>query len=266
MKYIIQSAIILVIFLYEVVAIPTLYLVGDSTMAHGSSSTPLIVGWGVYAPNYFENTELKVVNSAIAGRSARSYTVQGHWADVLALLQKNDIVVLSMGKNDGGDPTKDATGRADLPGTGNNTVTVTFANGSTEIVHTFGWYIRTWATQAQEKGAIPVMVSMTAYNDWNTAQTAIIDNSNSEGPVLWTKQVAVQLSLTYVDLFHFTATKYNQLGYNKTTTLFPSDHTHTDAEGANVVAQAFVSGLKCDTVNILTKYFNAAGNAVAKLC
>lgn len=81
----------------------------------------IYLSWGVYAPNYF--TGLTVVNKAVSGRSARSYTREGKWAAVQALLKSGDFVViefgmlyrtrllvqllkyLCLGHNDGGSPS-----------------------------------------------------------------------------------------------------------------------------------------------------------------
>ena len=52
-------------------AIPTLYLVGDSTV-RGSSPGSSIVGWGECITPFFETNKINVVNRAIAGRSART--------------------------------------------------------------------------------------------------------------------------------------------------------------------------------------------------
>jgi rhamnogalacturonan acetylesterase len=57
------------------------------------------------------------------------------------------------------------------------------------------------------------------------------------------------------------------LGYsNVYPTLFkPGDHTHTTPAGADVVAKAFVNGLKC-TKHPLASQLTALGNGLAMDC
>lgn len=43
-------------------------------------------------PQYLEN--ISIVNRAVSGRSARSYTMEGKWAQVKALLVKGDCVYM----------------------------------------------------------------------------------------------------------------------------------------------------------------------------
>lgn len=53
----------------------TLYLAGDSTMA-ANDGNAAIIGWGTAIPKYLSG--ITVVNDAIAGRSSRSFTDEGH--------------------------------------------------------------------------------------------------------------------------------------------------------------------------------------------
>lgn len=62
------------------------------------------------------------------------------------------------------------------------------------------------------------------------------------------------------------AIAYEDLGYdNVYPALFPNDHTHTSPAGADVVAKAFVNGLKCQN-HALANYLTTAGQAIPKVC
>lgn len=64
----------------------------------------------------------------------------------------------------------------------------------------------------------------------------------------------------------WTAIAYEDLGYSAVyPTLFPQDHTHTNPAGADVVAKAFVNGLKCIS-HPLASLLTTAGNAIPKVC
>ncbi len=59
-------------------------------------------------------------NRAHAGRSSRSYMVEGAWDKVLAEMKPGDYVMLQWGQNDGGD-LGGAKPRGDLRGDGDAT-------------------------------------------------------------------------------------------------------------------------------------------------
>ncbi|HSU19717.1 MAG TPA: hypothetical protein VLI45_08240, partial [Acidobacteriaceae bacterium] len=56
-------------------ALPTVFIVGDSTARNGAD-----LGWGDHFAHFFDTGRINVANRAIAGRSARSYIDEGHWA------------------------------------------------------------------------------------------------------------------------------------------------------------------------------------------
>ncbi|KAK8135447.1 rhamnogalacturonan acetylesterase [Apiospora sp. TS-2023a] len=82
-------------------AAPTVYLCGDSTMAAKGANDGSTDGWGQYFAKYTTGTAA-VVNRAMGGRSARSYTKEGRFNDVANLVKTGDIVVIEFGHNDGG--------------------------------------------------------------------------------------------------------------------------------------------------------------------
>ena len=77
-------------------------------------------GWGQYLQYSFDPDVIFVNNSAIAGRSARSYTREGRFEAIGSHLKPGDWVVIEFGHNDGGSPYPAASdnGRADCPGQG----------------------------------------------------------------------------------------------------------------------------------------------------
>lgn len=81
----------------------------------------LETGWGQYLAQYLT---LPVVNDAIAGTSARSYTDAGNFTDIINAVQSGDFVIIEFGHNDGSAGAVD-NGREDATGDGyNDTTTV----------------------------------------------------------------------------------------------------------------------------------------------
>src|SRR5580765_2368663 len=115
---------------------PTLFVVGDSTASNGDR-----LGWGDPIAGYFDASKINVLNRARAGRSARTFLNEGLWDKVLADIKSGDYVLIEFGHNDGGAPDQPPA-RGDLPGTGNEAQSLTMPDSKTEVVHTFGWYIR----------------------------------------------------------------------------------------------------------------------------
>jgi len=104
-------------------ALPTLWIIGDSTVRNGSGSNPGNGQWGWGAPieYYFDRAKINVVNRAIGGTSSRSF-FNASWPAVLANVKKGDFVIMQFGHNDNNGVFTDAGGyRASLNGTGPET-------------------------------------------------------------------------------------------------------------------------------------------------
>jgi len=241
-------------------ALPTLFIVGDSTAnvapnpADGENQR---VGWGAPFAAYFDPAKIHVVNAASAGRSSRTFLQEGKWDAVVAQLKPGDFVLIQFGHNDGGSPT-DPPARGSLLGIGDDTLEITHADGTKEIVHTFGWYIRKFIDDTRAKGATPIVLSVTVRNIWTGAKVEPGLGQFRQ----WAAQVAAQEHADYVDLTGILVREYEKLGPDKVAAFFPLDHTHTDADGAALNAHAVVAGLKSLPDTPLTAFFSAQGTAV----
>ena len=66
--------------------LPTVFIVGDSTARNSAD-----LGWGDHFAQFFDTSRINVANRAIAGRSARSYIDEGHWATTLAEMKSGRL-------------------------------------------------------------------------------------------------------------------------------------------------------------------------------
>ncbi|KAJ6503372.1 rhamnogalacturonan acetylesterase [Mycena vitilis] len=240
----------------------TVYLAGDSTMAPGGAASrdlsPMLIlgsGWGQYLGQYLT---IPVVNSAIAGRSARSYTDEGRFTTLINTVKSGDFAIIEFGHNDGGPGLSGAVdnGREDAFGDDYSTTTsVTETDGSTEVIHTFTYYMQNAIVSLKGKGATVIVSSQTPDNIWSGSSIAA-------GPrfVQYAQEVAANNSVTYVDHYDYVAQAYEKIGETTVNTYYPIDHTHTLPVGAQVVAQAFVRGLLCGT-STLRAQVNSLGEA-----
>ncbi|OFX58073.1 MAG: hypothetical protein A2W84_16040, partial [Bacteroidetes bacterium GWC2_40_13] len=79
---------------------PTLFMIGDSTMADKEKLYLPERGWGQLFPQLFTDGVL-IENHAKNGRSTRSFIYEGRWDSVFQKLQPNDFVLIQFGHNDG---------------------------------------------------------------------------------------------------------------------------------------------------------------------
>lgn len=213
--------------------LPTVFIVGDSTARNQAD-----LGWGDHFAHYFDTTRINVANRARAGRSSRTFINEGSWDRVLAEMKPGDFVLLQMGHNDGGS-LDGPKARGSLKGLGNETKDVTLPDGHTETVHTYGWYMRKYIADTRAKKATPLLLSLTIRNIWKDGKIERDMGYDAE-----LRQLAAEQHVAYVDMATVEADRLEAAGQEKTALLFPKDHTHTSAEGAELNAQSVAIALR----------------------
>lgn len=223
---------------------PVLFLVGNSTMRTGTlgNGNNGQWGWGYYAHEYFDESQITVENHALGGTSSRTF--YNHlWQDVLKGIRKGDWVIIELGHNDNG-PYDSGRARASIPGIGKETLDVTIKEtGVKETVYTFGGYMRKYISDIKAKGAHPILMSLTPRNAWEDADSTIITRVNKTFG-LWSKQVAKKERIPFIDLNEITAQKFEKFGKEKVKTMFYLDRIHTSAFGARVNAESAIEGIR----------------------
>jgi lysophospholipase L1-like esterase len=242
-------------------ALPTLFLIGDSTVRNGSGSgADGLWGWGEPLVDFFDASKINVVNRARGGRSSRTYITEGLWDGTLALVKRGDYVLMQFGHNDGGPLDDAARARGTIPGIGDETRDIwNPIMKKQETVHTYGWYMRKYVKDTLAKGAIPIICSPIPRNMWKDGKA--IRNEDSYGG--WARQIAAEFHIGFVNLNEIIAQRYDTMGEAKVAPLFPSDHTHTSRAGAEINAEAVVSGLKALPGDPFQKYFSAKAASIA---
>ena len=223
--------------------LPTLFLIGDSTVRNGTAGNGAggLWGWGKPIAELFDTNKINVQNRAWGGTSSRSFLTSGRWEKVLADLKSGDFVIMQFGHNDNGSVSNDPRARATLKGNGEETQEVTLPSGEKEIVHTFGWYLRQYIADTKAKGATPVVCSLIPRNDWSGDKVKRSMNSHGQ----WARDAAGAGGAQFIDLNALVAARYDQLGEEKVAQeFFVSEHTHTSWEGAKLNAHCVVDGLK----------------------
>jgi lysophospholipase L1-like esterase len=227
--------------------LPTLWLVGDSTVRNGSGQGGNgMWGWGDRISKYFDNDKINVINRARGGRSSRTFQTEGLWDKVLTDAKKGDFVLIQMGHNDGGALAGDNRERGSIHGIGEETEEVTLTLGANkdkkETVHTYGWYLRKYIADARAKGMTPMICSPIPrrpkgpFDPTNPAQTY----------ALWSEQVAEAEKVPFIDLNRIILKRYMGMSPDdiKEKYFTSADDTHTSADGADLNAACVIEGLR----------------------
>jgi lysophospholipase L1-like esterase len=226
--------------------LPTLFLIGDSTVRTGRLGDGENGQWGWGAPiaDFFDRTRINVENRAMGGTSSRTYQTLGLWDKVLDDMKAGDFVIMQFGHNDGGSLNDNSRARGTIKGNGEETEEFdNLLTGKHEVVHTYGWYIRKYITDAKAKGATPVVCSLIPRNRW-TDEGKVIRSSDDYAK--WAAEAAAAESTFFIDLNEIIAGHYEKEGQEKITALYfgPNEHTHTNAAGATLNAYCVIEGLR----------------------
>ncbi|CAA7265900.1 unnamed protein product [Cyclocybe aegerita] len=238
--------------LVSLVSGQTIYMAGDSTMAKGGGGSGL-EGWGTFLGQY---VTIPVVNLAVSGRSARSYTEEGRFATIIDTVEPGDFVIIEFGHNDVSAGAVDNGRQAAVGDDYNGTAIVKTANGTSIVIHTFNYYVENAINAVKAKGAIPIIASNTPNNSW--VNGAIAAPARFVG---YSALAASRTGISFVDHYRYTAQSFQSVGEATTNTYFPKDYKHPNPAGANVIAQAFVRGVACVKSSLAGK-INAAGKSV----
>jgi len=227
--------------------LPTLWLIGDSTVKEGRDTgrNGGRWGWGHEIDRYIDTTKINVENQALGGTSSRSYITGGRWEPVLEMIQPGDYLLIQFGHNDGGIDSERARIRArgTIAGNGEETLEMTNRDGETETVHTYGWYLRQYIRDARAKGATPIVCSLVPRNDWRDGK---VIRGQNDTYVSWAQEAAAQEEVFFINLNHIICEQMDPLGedFSLGALFRPDDHTHTIVLGAQLNALCVVSGVK----------------------
>ena len=250
---------------------PVVFITGDSTVKNTDKDPDGMWGWGAVANTIFDEAKIDIVNAAMAGRSCRSYLNEGRWERVYNSLKPGDFVLIQFGHNDISPidkpkyrgaiaTTKDTchvyrmqAAKEDLSKQNviDQKLKANTQVGSYEVVYSFGWYLKKFIQDVREKGATPILVSLTPRNEWPNGK--IERRNDTYGK--WYREVAAETGCEFVDLHNITADFLDKKCGKKEKAMkyFNHDHTHTSLLGAKTNAQSIAKGLR-DNKSPLANY------------
>lgn len=245
---------------------PVLFFTGDSTVKNKDRDDDGMWGWASQAFTVFDEAKITLVNAGRAGRSTRTFIKEGLWEKVYNSLQPGDFVTIQFGHNDIC-PITDAKGRGVIPGTADTLHVYHMDDGSYEVVYSFGWYLKKMIDDCREKGATPILVSLTPRNEWPDGKIERRDDTYGK----WYREVVAETGVAFIDMHNISADFLDKKFSKrlpedkeqakakiadikaKAGVYFKQDHTHASLLGARMNAQSFAKGLK-DTGSPLAKY------------
>jgi lysophospholipase L1-like esterase len=209
--------------------LPTIHLVGDSTMSDKPKLALPERGWGQLFRERVLPTA-RVENHAVNGRSTKSFIVEGHWQNVIDALKPGDWVIIQFGHNDekSADPTRFALARG------------AYRDNLVRFVR-----------DAKGKGAHPVLATSVVRRRWS--QDGKLVDTHGEYPTV-VREVAREQKVPLLDLQKSTAALEVQYGIEGSKKLhlwfaagehpmLPNglqDDTHFSEFGAKLVANLAV--------------------------
>ena len=231
---------------------PVVFITGDSTVKNSDKDEDGMWGWGAVASDIFDTDKITILNAAQAGRSCRSYLREGRWDKVYNDLQPGDFVLIQFGHNDAGNELAHGKARNDITGTADSSHVYRVRTADevrNEVVYTFGWYLHKMIDDVRQKGATPILVSLTPRNEWPGGK--IERRNDSFGK--WYREVVEQTGVAFVDLHNISADALDEIGRDEAKSYFKNDHTHTSKKGAKLNAQSIAKGLR-SIASPLAKY------------
>jgi lysophospholipase L1-like esterase len=220
---------------------PMLFIVGDSTV-HNPQKTER--GWGDVIGKNFDTNKIRVENHALGGRSSRTFITQGWWQKVLDAAKPGDFVLLQMGHNDGGPLDDTNRARGTIRGLGDDSKDIyNPITKQNETVHTYGWYLRKYISDAHAKGMTIVLCTPIPHCPKEPVNAGDVEKSDY---VRMSAAVAEAEKVPLVNLNLLTMTEFAKFTPVEIKEKFftPADGTHTSFAGAELNAQSVVTGLK----------------------
>jgi len=212
----------------EKVIVPTIYLLGDSTVTDQPGEP--YASWGQMLTAFFK-PEVAIANNAESGESLRSSLGAKRLDKVLSVLQKGDYVLIQYGHNDEKEK-----------GEGVGALT------------TYKASLKKYVEAIRAKGGVPVLITPMHRRTFDDAGKI----TNSHGDYLEAvRQAAQEENAPLIDLAAMSKNFYETLGKEKSGVAFKQgDATHHSDYGAYELAKMIVQGIKNDNLPIAKYLFN----------
>ncbi|WP_088102919.1 rhamnogalacturonan acetylesterase [Halalkalibacter urbisdiaboli] len=211
----------------ELVEMPTIYLVGDSTVTDQAAAQFPYTGWGQVFPKYLSD-KAAVANYARSGRSSKSFIDEGRLDTIWEQIKPNDFLMIQFGHND---QKPDERG--------------------TEPFSSYKNYLNIYIDGAKQRGAIPILVTSMHRRTFDH-NGQIIDTHGEYIKAM--KELSVDEGVELIDLHEKSKHLYERYGPERSKDLFMwakagefeqfpeelKDDTHFNLKGAKEISTLVV--------------------------
>jgi len=203
--------------------VPTIYLIGDSTMTDqpGMPTT----SWGNFLPIFFKNNIVAISNHGESGEAYSAFRGELRLPKLLSVIKPGDWVISQFGHNDEKERERGPEFGA-------------FKNYATEM--------RNYTKEIREKGAHIILVTPMQRHEFADGK---VKNTHDDYPDA-VRAVAKELDVPLIDLTLMSDKMMTTLGEKDSWLLFSrgQDATHHDPYGAWELAKCIVQGIKDDHI------------------
>ena len=220
------------------VSVPTLFLLGDSTVCDQSKEP--YASWGQMLPRFFK-PGIAVANHGESGETYRDSLARRRLDKVLSVMRPGDTVLMQFGHNDQ-KQIKDGKGGP-------------FTTYKAEI--------GTHVARIRAHGGTPVIVSPMERRSFNAdgkVIASLIDYANAA------RQAAQELGVAFIDLNAMSKPFYEALGPEQSRLAFAepkpgqTDNTHHNNYGSYQLARAVVEGIRLANLPVAAFVADDAGH------
>ncbi|TJZ60538.1 rhamnogalacturonan acetylesterase [Sphingobacterium olei] len=232
---------------------PTLFVIGDSTVKNGQGNgSNGQWGWASFIADYFDLDKISVENRALGGTSTRTYYNNPKlWQKVLDEIKPGDFVMMQFGHNDSSPIVDTLRARGTIKGNGDEYQEVyNPLLQQREMVYSYGFYLRRFVKNVQDKGATAVICSPIPRNAWEGEKVRRSDYA------LWAQEAATQSNALFIPLHDKVIEVYERIGQAEVAGNYfgDKDGTHTIKAGAELNAKLVAEYLSAQSKLELRKY------------
>ena len=213
---------------------PTIYLIGDSTMANKSADKFPETGWGEAFYAYADSSKINIENHARNGRSTKSFINEGLWKVVINKIKPGDYLFIEFGHNDEKIHKPKVYARAET---------------------TYKLNLERFINEARAKGATPILFTPIVRRDFQ--ENGLLNDTHGNYPKV-VKQVGEEMNVPVIDMEAKTKLLVERYGIEGSKFLYlqpkpgeyPNypkgkiDNTHLSREGAIIIAGEAVKCIK----------------------
>jgi lysophospholipase L1-like esterase len=204
----------------ESVSVPTVYLMGDSTVT--DQDAPPYASWGQMLPIFF-GPEIAVANHAKSGETMKSFLSEGRLNKALSGMRASDFALIQFGHNDQKKEWRQ-----------------TYVAAAT----TYRSYLAAYVAEVRLRGATPILVTSPERANFG-ADGKVRPSLNDYADAV--RAVAAELKVPVIDLNSASLALYERLGPEKVQLLFgnpATDRTHHSPAGAYLLARTVASAIR----------------------